>query len=539
MVARDGTGRKVPRSVASCAECLAFGLTYCQGVCLACYNFSARYRANVGACGACHRELPLKNGYCRLCWCQARYDRDAAASDARSAVVLAPWLARVRQHQLFFAGMERRRGAARAAPRRYGEKGRPLKPAPAAASRPPSRSTQLALFVPGRDYRPVRFDLRRGGPPGNPWLAWALHLAHLTAEARGWQPCTRRTMQRVLVSLLAGHRDGETIAASAVHAVATRHSLASHNAVEILAAMGVLTDDRPDLSTGWLDAKLAGLAAGLASEARRWALTLHNGGPRTRPRAPGTARAYLRAARPALQSWSARYDHLREVNRSDVLAHIAGLYGHERYSAVSALRSLFTWAKKTGVIFRNPATGIKLGERDLPIWQPLAAGQLAEAVAAATTPQARVCVVLAAVHAARPGAVRALRLDDVDLASRRLRLAGTARPMGELTSKVLREWLDYRRRRWPHTANPHLLVSRESALHHGPVSGTWILNLRGLPATLERLRIDCQLTEAMATGFDPLHLAQVFGISEQAAIRYAVNAQHLLGSAHQQTPRTP
>ena len=168
MVARDGTGRKVPRSVASCAECLAFGLTYCQGVCLACYNFSARYRANVGACGACHRELPLKNGYCRLCWCQARYDRDAAASDARSAVVLAPWLARVRQHQLFFAGMERRRGAARAAPRRYGEKGRPLKPAPAAASRPPSRSTQLALFVPGRDYRPVRFDLRRGGPPGNP-----------------------------------------------------------------------------------------------------------------------------------------------------------------------------------------------------------------------------------------------------------------------------------------------------------------------------------------------------------------------------------
>ena len=435
--------------------------------------------------------------------------------------------------------MERRRGAARAAPRRYGEKGRPLKPAPAAASRPPSRSTQLALFVPGRDYRPVRFDLRRGGPPGNPWLAWALHLAHLTAEARGWQPCTRRTMQRVLVSLLAGHRDGETIAASAVHAVATRHSLASHNAVEILAAMGVLTDDRPDLSTGWLDAKLAGLAAGLASEARRWALTLHNGGPRTRPRAPGTARAYLRAARPALQSWSARYDHLREVNRSDVLAHIAGLYGHERYSAVSALRSLFTWAKKTGVIFRNPATGIKLGERDLPIWQPLAAGQLAEAVAAATTPQARVCVVLAAVHAARPGAVRALRLDDVDLASRRLRLAGTARPMGELTSKVLREWLDYRRRRWPHTANPHLLVSRESALHHGPVSGTWILNLRGLPATLERLRIDCQLTEAMATGFDPLHLAQVFGISEQAAIRYAVNAQHLLGSAHQQTPRTP
>lgn len=152
---------------------------------------------------------------------------------------------------------------------------------------------------------------------------------------------------------------------------------------------------------------------------------------------------------------------------------------------------------------------------------------------AAITPQARVCLVLAAVHAARPGAIRALHLDDIDLASGRLRLAGGGRPVGELTAKVVREWLEYRQRRWPHTANPHLLVSKESALRHGPVSTAYLISLRGLPTTLERLRIDCQLAEAMATGFDPLHLAEVFGISEHTAIRYAVNAQHLLGSAHQ------
>jgi hypothetical protein len=56
---------------------------------------------------------------------------------------------------------------------------------------------------------------------------------------------------------------------------------------------------------------------------------------------------------------------------------------------------------------------------------------------------------------------------------------------------------------------------------------------------LERLRIDCQLAEAMATGFDPLHLAEVFGISEHTAIRYAVNARQLTGWAHQQAPRIP
>ena len=523
------------RSVTSCAECLAWGLTYCQGVCLACYNFAARYWGNVGGCAACRRRLPLKDGYCRLCWCQARYDRAAVAADARSAVVLAPWLARIRHQQLFFAGMDNRRAAPRALPRRYGEKGRPPKPPPPVATRPGTRSTQPTLFAaaPARDYRQVRFDLRHGGAPANPWLAWALHLARLAGEARGWQPVTRRGMQRVLVTLLAGHRGGEVIAASAVHAVAGRHSISSQAAIEILATMEIVAEDRPDLFTSWLDAKLDGLTDGLARETRRWAVTLHDGGPRTQARSPDTARTYLRTARPALLAWSARYDHLREVTRDDVLTYLADLHGHERRLAVTALRSLFTWAKKTGVIFRNPATRIKLGKREQAIWQPLTAGQLADAVTAATTPQARVCLVLAAVHAARAGTIRALQLDDVDLGSRRLRLAGTDRPMGELTGKMLHEWLEYRQRRWPHTANPHLLVSKESALRHGPVSSAYILNLRGLPATLERLRIDCQLTEAMATGFDPLHLAQVFGISDHTAIRYAVNARRLTGPAPQ------
>jgi integrase len=542
VVERDGTGRKVARSVTSCAECLAWGLTYCQGVCLACYNFAARYRGHNGGCAACHRQLPLRDGYCRLCWCQARYDRTGQATDARSAVVLAPWLARVRHHQLFFADMDSRRAGPRAPPLRHGAKGRPLKPPPAMAARPGAAGIQLPLFafVPGRDYRQVRFDLRRAGAPGNPWLAWALHLAHAAGEARGWQPVTRRGVQRVLVTLLAGHRDGEVIAASAVHAVAQRHSISSHAATEILATMGILDDDRPDLFSTWLDAKLAGLATGLASEVRRWAVTLHDGGPRTQPRSPGTARIYLRAVRPALLAWSARYDHLREVTRDDILAHLADLYGHERQVAVSALRSLFTWAKKTCVIFRNPATRIRAGKREHPVWQPLTAVHLAEAAAAAATPPARLCLILAAVHAARPGAIRALHLDDVDLASRRLRLAGTDRPMGNLTCKVVREWLEYRQRRWPHTANPHLLVSRESALHHGPVSSAYLTSLRGMTATLERLRIDCQLAEALATGFDPLHLAGVFGISEHTAIRYAVNARQLTGGrAPQQAPGTP
>jgi hypothetical protein len=108
------------------------------------------------------------------------------------------------------------------------------------------------------------------------------------------------------------------------------------------------------------------------------------------------------------------------------------------------------------------------------------------------------------------------------------RRAGHGRPLDEVTYQVLREWLAYRAHRWPHTANPHLLVSKESALRHGPVSHAFVLNLRGLPGTVERLRIDRQLEEALTVGFDPLHLSAVFGIAERTAIRYAINARQLL-----------
>jgi len=59
-----------------------------------------------------------------------------------------------------------------------------------------------------------------------------------------------------------------------------------------------------------------------------------------------------------------------------------------------------------------------------------------------------------------------------------------------------------------------------------------IRELRGLPATLERLRIDRQLEEAVACGADPLHLAAVFGIDTSTAIRYATDARRLLEHGH-------
>lgn len=55
--------------------------------------------------------------------------------------------------------------------------------------------------------------------------------------------------------------------------------------------------------------------------------------------------------------------------------------------------------------------------------------------------------------------------------------------------------------------------------------------MRGQEATLERLRVDRQLEEAMGQGPGPVHLAEVFGLHEKTARPYADSARALLEQA--------
>jgi hypothetical protein len=116
--------------------------------------------------------------------CQARHDRAAAAADARSAVVLAPWLARVHHHQLFFAGMDNRRAAPRALIRRRGEKRRPLKPPPPVAARPAPAAPSWRCSMPRPPGTTARSCSTCAATRHQPILAWALHLALWRARTR-------------------------------------------------------------------------------------------------------------------------------------------------------------------------------------------------------------------------------------------------------------------------------------------------------------------------------------------------------------------
>jgi hypothetical protein len=169
------------------------------------------------------------------------------------------------------------------------------------------------------------------------------------AEARGFDPIVRRALNRNLVMLLADHDAGQVIRISDFSGVLRDRGASLAHTSEVLQTMGILCDDRPATFEQWLAGKLNGLASGIRAETQRWAHTLRDGGPRTRPRSQATVQGYLRAARPVLLAWSTAYDHLREVTRADVLAHAELLRGHQRQTTVVALRSLFTWRRPTAL----------------------------------------------------------------------------------------------------------------------------------------------------------------------------------------------
>ena len=504
--------------VGSCPDCLSWGPSYgSQSYCRACYDFTRRYGR--GQCAGCARVIAVKKGHCRLCWLQAGI---AAAGRRR---LIAGDFAAARYWQLSLAGMSRlgSTGPARQAP--------PDGPGPPAAA---PGWIQLQLSGPGES---LHFDKRHWAASAitGPALQQARHIAAGLAAARGWNDRIITETSRALAVVLAGHQPGDMIGWSQLPAALHRRDLSITRTTEILALAGLLDDDRIPSFTSLTQERLALLPAPMAASVRDWLRTRSQGGPRSRPRDEHTVRMNLNRVHPLLLAWAGHYVHLREVTAADVTAATALLPPARRRQTLTALRSLFGHAKKTGTIFRDPTRGVRDGQRPLILIQPLQPAEIDQATSAAVTPAARLAVALAAIHAARPKTIRELHLGDADLGNRRLVITGQARPLDDLTKSLLLAWLQHRGRRWPGTANPHLIINQQTAMTTRAVSENWLTgSCRGLTATLERLRVDRQLEEALTCGADPLHLAAVFGIDDTTAIKYATIARQLLATAAEQ-----
>jgi hypothetical protein len=514
-----------PRTVVarSCASCWAWGV-YDGRVCNACNSFNFLYP--LGECQSCHRHVVVHDGYCRLCRCQARLQARRGGH--------APTLDGVAQRglQLFLGGLVR---SVRARRHLDGTDGASA-PAPLALPSP-ARHLQPALVHVPPDFARLDADVgRRGGPTCDGHLQAVLASARSIAEARGWALETTQKVCRALRVLLATHPPGMAIPASTVQALA-RADLAVERTSEVLHELGLLQADLPASLDGWLAQLLHLLGARMRHEVSVWVDHLRHGDQRTRPRAPDTLRSYVHAVAPLLAAWSGTHQSLREITHQDVTLAAEALRGSRRDTTLVALRSLFGLLKKRRLVFTDPTTRLRVS-RVASTFVPLDQQAIDQAVQAAQAPPARLVLVLAAVQALGTAQMRQLLLGDVDLGQRRLRVGALDRPLDGVTRLALERYLAYRQQRWPNTANPHLLITQQTAHGTGPASAWFFKRMfQGQPVSIKRLRQDRLLEELGAVGPDPLHIAAVFGVHATTATRYADAVRSRLDQATQ-TPAT-
>jgi integrase len=360
-----------------------------------------------------------------------------------------------------------------------------------------------------------------------PLLRAAAERAGQLGEAHDWSGSTIRCAMDGLTVLLDGRPDGERVTLTEIRTRTPRHASAPRVA-EVLAGLGLLEDDTVPAVRSWIGRRTGELPPSFAPAVRDWLLVLLDGDARSRPRSAATIYVYFTAVQPLISCWSADRGHLREVTAEDIRSGLDKLRGHPLHTTISAVRSLFRFARKRGLIFANPAQRLKAGVPG-PSPLPMTEDEIRAVEQAVTRPGQRLIVALAAVHAARWEAIRALALDDLDLPNRRITIAGHPQRLGDLSHRALRLWLDHRRASWPHTPNRHVLVSQKTVLGEGPVTRGYLdFHLRPHGVSVERIRRDRILHEALTGRPDPLHLSLMFGISQTAASKYTLIACDLL-----------
>ena len=362
---------------------------------------------------------------------------------------------------------------------------------------------------------------------GNLALRAAADRARQLSKTHGWSPSTLRCALDGLMVLLDGRPAGERVTLTEIRARTPRHT-STPRVAEVLAGLGLLEDDSIPAVRSWIERRAGELPDGFAAAVRAWLLVLLDGDTRARPRSHASINVYFTAVQPLIGRWAADRGHLREVTADDIKTVLDQLRGHQLRTATVAVRSLFRFARKRGLIFANPAARLKAADPGGSLL-PMTDAEIRAVEQAATSPAQRLIVVLAAIHATRWAAIRDLTLDDLDLPNQRITIAGHPRRLGELTGQALRAWLGHRRATWPHTPNRHVLISEKTALDTGPVSRNYLnWNLQRHGISIERIRRDRILHEALTARADPLHLALIFGLSHTTASRYTLIACDLL-----------
>lgn len=498
-----------PAQPGACKECLAWGVYRRHNwKCWVCRWWQSHYPQ--GVCDYCHRDTRVGDqGACRLCLEQARLLQEPGRPLDLAA-------ANRHGQQLFFANLQFQRARTpRLAPARRRGVG------PSTAPFSPSGWSQPVLVDVAPDPELVR---QRALVEDSELTRYCAGVVLEHAERLGWSNRQRNDVIRSL-RLLQTLREDPTAkvrASDVLQLPGYGGNIIS--TLDVLDAAGLLIDDRPRPIETYFTAKTALLPPVMREQLEIWLAVMIDGAtnaPRQRARDPLTVKVHVMGITPVVTAWAeAGHQSLAEITPADVITALPAS-GSQRVWAEIGLRSLFKTLKARKLIFANPMRGMKSTTTQATVPLPLDT-RLIRGELNSTNPAVALAVALVAFHALTAKQVAALRLTDI--ADGRLRLPGRSIPLAQPVRDRLTRWLDHRARTWPNSQNPHLLITRRSAPRLVPVSRTFPWRISSVKP--RALRDDRILAEVRATGGDHRRLADLFGVSINAAGRYVDTLEH-------------
>lgn len=506
-----------PRHVGACRGCLAWGVVRKHNWrCWVCRWWQGHYPD--GDCGHCARRTTVGDqGACRLCLEQARLLQEPGRPlDIQAA--------NHHGQQLFLANMRYQRPRA---PR----------------LRPPSRDQHPhARFgdVPWRQERLFNIDAdpelvrKRALAAQGTLVEQCKQLVAEHAVRHGWSNRQRNDVERslrLLASLQA--TPGAKINATDVLQL-PRYAGNIQSTLDVLTAAGLLIDDRLSPVERYFADKLDDLPAPLSAQLEVWLQVMLDGSttaPRQRSRNPQTTRLQIAGIAPIIHQWAAAgHQSLAEITPTQIQAALPESRT-KRHWAELGLRSLFRTLKGRKLIFTDPTRGLPATQPNTTIPLPLDTQAIRDALNS-PDPAIAFGIALVAFHALTNRQVGALQLTDI--VDSRLTLTNREIPLADPVQVRLRAWLDHRQTTWPNTINPHLFITRRSAPRLTPVGKQFPFKGTGL--TCQALREDRIVQEIHTNGGDIRALCDLFGLSVQAALRYATALNH--PELEHQVPRT-
>ena len=533
-------GRRWPAG--QCPVCLGWGLLTQYTCCAACSKWRRAFPGQA-ACLHCSRVTHVsRDGVCRPCLMTIR--------DEDPGWILSPQPGRPVQLGFLLTGVRLPRASSLTLPANRKDKqslagiatarlviqpGRLRRPGPAKPVSPHMVDpAQGVLFDARRDWSFLNAGELDRLPALTPAASALVDEFDRHARACGMETGPRNNATKTLRILLAWLGADAPVHEADIRALSSRPSTAIRRVLQFLDDRGVIIPDPARQGTAverTINRRIDALPCVIAGEVRQWVKVIRGEGRRAHQELPfSSVRSYLNCFCPVLAEWGQHVTSLREITRDDVEAALGRHPCARAHNLLPALRSLFRALKQEKIIFRDPTSGITLRTMQrLPV--PIPADRLRGLIDRAGTPLAKAAVALIAIHALGKKETALLLIEDLDLPRGQLavrRPTGTHTVyLGELSRSLMTGWLRERRRCWPLARNPHLLVTRHTAVDTAgpPIAPTVLDAIFGeLGLTPSQLRQDRILDEARHTA-DPVHLMRVFGLSSHPAMKY-IQAAH-------------